>query len=476
MARIQNWLTAHITVFTAAVVSAGVILRLVGFYTAAFWFDEAYSVYLARLPLVQMVRAAMNDLTPPLNEIVLWPVVRFLGESELSARLPALIFSLVSIYLVYKLAGKFGFTPGQRLAALALVCLLPYQAWLAQDARIYSLFTMLYLAGILAALDRAWLGLAAICGLLLYSHASGIFYLPGLLLVGFLRNKKDLPRILLVGLAAAVSFVPWLPNYLHYASMNGQHDIFTFQKLANAIYFAFFAGTLNGILPSISLIIFTVSLLLAIYFSVKGFKASSGRPYIARPGLILAALSFLPLILMIIFGLAYKDVILYRTIGPLMIVLVLFMAWMLVPGKLPLATWTISAFWALLVIVGVASWTPSVKGGDMKDAALTVNLQLKPGDIIYYESAVTALPFSFYIDSQEQYIFSDQSDGLRIELQHLYGLKVARLENIPHQRAFIIIDDGPVGYDPKIVDYINGAVLVGVVHTWQISPIYIYLK
>ncbi len=112
----------------------------------------------------------------------------------------------------------------------------------------------------------------------------------------------------------------------------------------------------------------------------------------------------------------------------------------------------------------------------MKDAALTVNLQLKPGDIVYYESAVTALPFSFYIHSPDQYVFSDITGGVRIELKRLYGLKMARLEDIPHQRAFIIVDDGPEGYDPKIVEYISGAVLVGVVHTWQISPIYIYLK
>lgn len=45
--------------------SAGAMLRLVGLTVSPFWYDEAYSVYLSRLPDL-MIRLEFSDFNPPL--------------------------------------------------------------------------------------------------------------------------------------------------------------------------------------------------------------------------------------------------------------------------------------------------------------------------------------------------------------------------------------------------------------------------
>jgi hypothetical protein len=135
-----------------AIFAAGVALRAINLGGPSFAFDEYYDVYAAksflagegfRLPGGTYERGRFATL------LVVAAFALF-GESEASARLPAVLFGALTLALVYA-TGRFLFGPTAGLVALALQALSPNAIDADRFARLYSPLTFLYLLATLSA-------------------------------------------------------------------------------------------------------------------------------------------------------------------------------------------------------------------------------------------------------------------------------------------------------------------------------------
>ncbi|MBN1887159.1 MAG: glycosyltransferase family 39 protein [Thermoflexales bacterium] len=108
------------------------------------WWDEGYSVYVARHSLGALTTVAAGDTHPPLYYwlLHLWMIPA--GQSEFALRFPSLTFGVLTVALVYRLAAFAGCRPAVWIASLAalLLAVSRFHVWWSQEIRMYSLAAM----------------------------------------------------------------------------------------------------------------------------------------------------------------------------------------------------------------------------------------------------------------------------------------------------------------------------------------------
>ncbi len=124
------------------------LLRAWGLGRQSLWFDEAFTVWVARQPWGDVLNILVNDGVHPPLFYSLEKLTLALGQSgEIMARLPAMVFGVLSVPLLALLARSWS---GERVAlwAALLYALAPFHVWYSQEARMYSLLALLTLLSI----------------------------------------------------------------------------------------------------------------------------------------------------------------------------------------------------------------------------------------------------------------------------------------------------------------------------------------
>jgi uncharacterized membrane protein len=114
--------------------------------TESLWYDEAVSITASKLSIPEQLRwnLTQSDNNPPLYYMILHFWVSLFGDSEFSSRFPSVIFGSLSVFAIYGLGNLlFGRKTGL-LAALILATSV-FHVWFSQEARSYSLLTLLTL-------------------------------------------------------------------------------------------------------------------------------------------------------------------------------------------------------------------------------------------------------------------------------------------------------------------------------------------
>ena len=107
------------------------------------WFDEANIVYMAGGAPWEMVDAIRHgDVHPILNPLLLNGVQR-IALSPLAVRLPSALASILTVAVILFLLPRWGLPRGAAFLAALLTALFPAAIMVAQNARLYSLDTLL---------------------------------------------------------------------------------------------------------------------------------------------------------------------------------------------------------------------------------------------------------------------------------------------------------------------------------------------
>lgn len=150
--------TAKEKIFLAFILSLALVLRLINL-KQSFWLDEAINVQAAGdLSLPDLLfEYSLGDFHPPLFHLVLWIIFQITEISELTARLPSVIFSLLTIYLVYKITkqvipnNKSILSPA--LMSAAFLSTSGLHIYYSQEARMYSLAALLATSTLLSVVN-----------------------------------------------------------------------------------------------------------------------------------------------------------------------------------------------------------------------------------------------------------------------------------------------------------------------------------
>jgi hypothetical protein len=117
-------------------------LRLISL-NQSLWLDEAISAQVTKTYSYTdiITKYSPSDFHPPLHYLTLKSWTSVFGYSEIALRMPSVIFSLITIYLVFRF---FGFWPS------ILLALNPLYLYYSQEARMYSMVTLLVFCAFLA--------------------------------------------------------------------------------------------------------------------------------------------------------------------------------------------------------------------------------------------------------------------------------------------------------------------------------------
>ncbi|MGZ8796280.1 MAG: hypothetical protein ACXW2F_02960, partial [Thermoanaerobaculia bacterium] len=148
--------------FLAGLIFLGV--RLAILYARAPFFDELFTVWMARQPLRSIAPALLHDSGPPLYYFI----ARF--DSVVALRLLSLLFASIQFVLIAR----------RSLLAGALIALYPPAALFAVDARSYALCALFVTIGVLQLETRPFAAALAFA-LAAHTHYYGVLFFPVLL-------------------------------------------------------------------------------------------------------------------------------------------------------------------------------------------------------------------------------------------------------------------------------------------------------
>lgn len=498
--------------FAVILVGLGVPFRALGIDRAAIWYDEAINWHLSRLPFLEALRATMTmDGNPPLTDLLIGMQYR-LGGGIVSGRLVSLAASLIGLGLAWVICERLNLTPNQRTAALIFFALWPIQFHTAQDARIYAIYSALYLAAALFAIERRWLGMIASCGLLLMCHLTALVYVVSILALAWYLHRR--PAVLIAGAVLVLMGLALSPGISADAGATWQPPVQTADITGNSFLQAVFVSSL----PTRRWVIGAAWLLAVSMLAGIGATAGAVMPSLARvvapkldqlrgtllgigmnpelaeriranPGTIagddeplipLGFMALVPLAGILIFSLAFLPVFYYRTITPAIGPLALWMGAAIAPRRLTAATWILPSWWIVTLLAALVGWDPAVKGGGLDQAAAEIRAEWREGDVILYTTGTAALPFEYYLPDLPGYLVAEElSAALMQPSLRNDSLTVFPSDGFPDRYFWIW------ARDPKLEewkqDWFESAAASGLgeriahVEYWQTAPIDVYL-
>jgi hypothetical protein len=462
--------------------SIGAFLRISGFTVARMWYDELFSLHMTHQTLFEMINSLKINISPPGWETLLWFVVRVFGWNAFSLRLPSVVASILTLWIVFKIGITLKFSKGQLIAIMLMVALLPYQLISAQMGRVYALFTMFYLLGIYAALLRRWLLLGISIVALFWCHNISFMFVPGLFIIAIFIHLKDWKKIIFIFFLSVLAFLPWFGITLTQALKPiPWFTALTLDYFINDFIFALSGfnlpqlaigiGFIESLILCIGIVFFPlarwiyrdmrtdietlktsrmkIKTLLTKFISKKINLENSFSLYKVKWILFLAF--SVSLSLLTVTSILRQNILIIQTASILIIPIIMWMITIYVvprPNIFHRIIWGISI---LLLLTGIIYWTPTqldggftnlenvVHGSFKRGYVLSSTHSYQPGDAFFHDSGDTALIFYHYFPNEPNYLM----DGDDVFLHgDIIALKVpipqVAPEKINAQRLWVV--------------------------------------
>lgn len=203
------------------IILLGLCLRLINL-NQSFWFDEAINVVYARDYSLDfyLTKYILGDFHPPSHFFVLWMITHIFGFSEVIARVPSVIFGILTIYFTYLIGKRYSKKVG--LIGAILMAVAPLHIYYSQEARPYALgafavsvSSYFFLRFIRESDIKTFLLFSLATGLVLYSDYPAYFILPTQLAFLLINYKEKLFSYIKVVGMGLVLFLPVLPIFIH---------------------------------------------------------------------------------------------------------------------------------------------------------------------------------------------------------------------------------------------------------------------
>ena len=193
---------------------AALVMRLISL-NQSLWMDEAISATVVKnYNLLEIItKFAPADTHPPLYYLLLRFWSGLFGLSEISLRLPSVIFAVMTVYVVYKI----GLIYFKKVAIWTSVLLAtaPLHIYYSQEARMYSLSTLLTSLVIYLFLKKRSLLLSLALFALSVTDYLPLFILLPMWVYHFgSRNKKETTGFLLTHVPFISFLLFWSPVFL----------------------------------------------------------------------------------------------------------------------------------------------------------------------------------------------------------------------------------------------------------------------
>ncbi|MFC2163192.1 glycosyltransferase family 39 protein [Candidatus Altiarchaeota archaeon] len=206
------------------VLVTGLALRLESLGEESLWFDELETHRRSDFKSLGRVieEVALTEFYPPAYHILMYYVIKYVGDTEYLLRLPSALAGTLAIYVMF-LVGRRLYSIREGLISAALIATLWIPVHYSQEARSYAfllLFTLSATYYWLKIMDRD-LNKATIAGYVITSCLSGYFHYFGLFLtvlqgtyafIHYYRSRYPTSRLFLTYFMIFALFIPWMPS------------------------------------------------------------------------------------------------------------------------------------------------------------------------------------------------------------------------------------------------------------------------
>lgn len=203
-----------------AIILLATLLRLPWLGAQSIAFDESFSLAVGQADWSTLFRAILSDgVHPPLFYVIHKGALFLWGDAPFGQRFLAAFFSIIGVPLIYW-AGRLIFNRRVGLLAALLLALNPLQVWFAQEARMYSLLSVLaiismalFWQALQTGRRRYWVALAIVNSIIFGVHYFG-FLIPvsqlAFIIATFRQNHRQLRPWAVTQMVAFLPLLPWL--------------------------------------------------------------------------------------------------------------------------------------------------------------------------------------------------------------------------------------------------------------------------
>ncbi len=387
----------------AATVVVAAALRFSALGAQSFWYDEAVTALLARGSLADLASGRLRDLgNPPLLPILLHGWSLLFGGSDAALRSLSALAGVLSVPVLFsvgrRLAGE-----GAGLLAAALLAVDPFQVYLAQEARVFALATLLALLTVetlQGALERpgslaAWAAYAVSAFALAYAHYYGFFLLLGEAAFVAARDRRAFLRQAGALAAAGLAYATWLPAFLQQLGTRGNlarsPESWWLHALATPMVYA--VGTTlawKGMATPLRLGLGAAAAVACLVPMVVGLRATRRSPCAGLIRVWLAAAVVLPLAISLASPIYHVR---YAAMGAP--AFLLFVA----AGLISMGPRRRAACAAVFMAAAVASlvtWYGRTVKHDWRSAVAYVEARARPGDLLLFDADFNETAYGHY--------------------------------------------------------------------------------
>lgn len=446
-------------------------LRIFAINRAPLWYDENFTLLLARLPFDQMIQATAGDVHPPLWYIINWILFHaFIDLPAWVVRLPALTFSLLALYTFHQLLTVIQIPSRVQWIAISLMAILPMQLWYAQEGRMYAMLEFLVLFTLFHGLKRNWVVFTFSATAMLYTQNYGLFYLAvigvvivlGFFIMGIYGSTNYwhscINNSIISGTVAVTLYTPWffvVSNQM--TEIEGRYWIMDAGPGAvlNAVYKQFWVSSMLSPGVITSHVITFALLIIGTYYAIK------------QKHWIVLSMGLAPFAIAWLVSWLWQPVLLFRPLigtSPFLYLLVA-LPFASVPPYLAMGdhhkkVLYTACFTLPLFIFGIGGYyinISNMKGEGATQPLLStldyIKAHWQPGDIIYYTDDSPMINLMPYAGDMPQYklpacdektgyapVLGSLSDSTRQAL----GIQTANIADIEYQRAWVFAPRSPL--------------------------------
>ncbi len=433
------------------IILLGTALRFFHLGAQSLWYDEAFSLASAdRLSLGQLLTNQGGDIHPPLYYLLLRIWIRVIGINDFTTRMISLWAGVLTIPLIYVTGRKLFDHPTGLWAAL-FFAVFPFHIYFAQEARMYTLLTLLTILSL-------WLFLQAIEGgrplvwaaywLCLVFGVYTHYFFAFVILVYYLYLILNWRKYRHLWLSMIITGGLLIPVFLTQA-------VIVLQKFATVLAPSYWLGRPHPLAFFTTLYFFVVSYTVPIWLNPIGLfillailvvglyeqLRMRGRDSYLSHRLLLVLGAFLPIVIVLIIS-QFKPIFLERTLISCTPFLVLLLA-----DRVRTSRWHspipyLSLVLAIVVVISLYRYyfDPTTRKPPLREAAQQVAASFRPEDMVLHTSVGSFLPFLFYEPPSEHYLlWGDPDPHLPASAYEAFGGRIVSREIIDGQRRLWLV-------------------------------------
>lgn len=399
-------------IFTSFVISMG------GLSSQSIRLDESQSLWVATKPIISILKSTAQDVHVPLYNLLLHFWVQVFGREIIIARVLSFVFFILTLPVLYIL-GKEASSKRVAFLTIALFTLSPFVVWFSNEARMYTLFTlvtttnhMFFLRMVRSGGEKGKLGFFISTVLGFYTHYFFLFLMltQGLfvviqqiikvrsegrsLLSSFFSSKSIAFVYMGLVLIAFILFLPWI---VYVGILGGASNTQPFIPTPSGYnifqtFVDFLFGFQNQAIQAILISLWPLSVMTLFFIFTQGKRASAS----AHATEYFVLVTFLPI--MLVFAISFiRPIFLSRYLIFVTPTLFFLIAWVLMSYSRKisyiLVLLLLMSMFALMIYQNTSQETPVKE--DYKGVANYISQEVSSKDIIAVSPPFTIYPMEY---------------------------------------------------------------------------------